>query len=281
MKYLFRWWNSLATLPWAGRVGIKLAVFVTVFLVVTLPNPLLTVKQVKAYLDTEALFDSQFPEMRTINAKIDSLLLDDYTFEQEYRTIVRFVYDEIKYEFDWDNWLNSEYWPSAREVWQRGREDCDGRAILAVAIFRSRGYADANIVGSMQHLWIRVGDNELMGPDKEKLVVVEDGKKRFLLPSFQYMLEAMAGHLHSYPLMRMVILLMTFLILLMHPAQKAKFILGVLLIGVLGFLILVDWAKYVTFYDRVSLTMNFFLGGIFLGTAALAAIFSKQKNPRT
>ncbi len=276
MNLFTRWWDALARLAPVPRVVIKLVLFGLVVLFVSLPNPVLTVKQLQAYLNTEALFDSEFPEMQQINTKIDSLLPPDYTFEQEYRTVVRFVYDHIKYEYDWDNWLNSEYWPNAHEVWQRGREDCDGRAILAVAIFRARGYADANIVGSMRHLWIRVGDNELMGPDKEKLVVVEDGKKTFLMPSLTYMLEAMAGHVFTFPTSRMIAILMVFLLMLLHPVKNAKLILSVLLVGVFGFLLILDWAKYVTFYDRVTFTASFVFGTLLLLAAVLIAMFSKK-----
>ncbi len=282
-KALQRIWNNLAGYTRAQRSIIKSVLYFFILLFVLFPNPALVIDQIGAYLNTEALFETGFPEMATINAQIDSLLPADFTFQEEYEAIVRFVYDNIHYEFDWDNWANSEYWPPASKVWRRGREDCDGRAILAVAIFRSRGYRDADIVGSMQHLWIQVNGKELMGPDKEKLVVVQDGKKQFRMPSWHYMLETLAVQLNYFPKFRIVILLLALLTLLYHPAQKLKRLLALLITAMLGFTLLVDWAHEVEFYKQLTFSAGLMIGSLLILASLAVAILSKnspEKNSK-
>ncbi len=281
VKALHRLWNNLALLGRAQRSLIKGIIYLFILLFVLFPNPALVIDQVGAYLNTEALFETGFPEMAGINAQIDSLLPDDYNFQQEAKVITRFVYDKIAYEFDWDNWANCEYWPSASRVWRRGREDCDGQAILAVAIFRSRGYRDADIIGSMQHLWIQVNGKEMMGPDKEKLVVVKDGKKQFHTPGWRYMLETTAVQLNYFPKFRIVILLLALLTLLYHPAQSWKRLLILHIVAMLGFFLLLDWAHKVEFYRHLTFSAGFFTGSLLILASLVVAILSDgTKHPR-
>lgn len=271
-----RIWHNLANGSPVQRILIKLALYIIVFLFVLFPNPSLVFEQITAYTNTEALFETSFPEMATINARIDSLLPENPGFQDEYKAIIRFVYNNIRYQFDWDNWANSEYWPSASKVWRRGREDCDGQAILAVAIFRSRGYKNADIVGSMQHLWIRVNGKELMGPDTEKLVVVENGKKHFHLPSWRYTMETMAVQLNYFPKFRIAILLIILLALLYHPASNLRRLLTLSIAAMLGFFLLIDWAHNVEFYHRMHFSASFFSGVLLIVAPLAAALFAKK-----
>jgi len=275
-KALHRIWHNLEILSQWQRTLVKCALFLIILLFVLFPNPALVIDQIGAYLNTEALFETTFPEMSTINARIDSLLPKDYSFQDEYKTIVRFVYDNIHYKFDWDNWTNAEYWPPASKVWRRGNEDCDGQAILAVAIFRSRGYHNADIVGSMQHLWIRVNGKELMGPDTEKLIIVEEGKKKFSLPSAHHMLEALAGYVSSFPKFRIFIVLVSLLGLLYHPANNLKRLTMLLLVLLAGFSLLIDWAHGVGFYRKMTVNFSLIAGWLFILVSYLFAALSKR-----
>jgi len=271
LQFIKMAWIWLAQKKWACRLIVKFGLFVLLFLVITMPNPWLTVKQIAAYIDIEALLNPDFPQMKEINAAIDARLPLHSTFNEEYQTIVKFVYDSIRYEFDWDNWQNSEYWPSAVDVWQRKREDCDGRAILAASIFRSRGYSDATVVASLRHLWIKVGNQELMGPDKEKLMIVEKGKKHFLLPSLNYMLESFADQLYYYPLSRMVLILCGSLILLFHPHKSSILFLTLLATANFGLILIVDWSRYVSYYGQMKLTLGFIAGSLLMFASIVTA----------
>jgi hypothetical protein len=269
-------WQWLSVRPFVCRLGLKILILFFVFLAMTFPNPFLTIKQIEAYRDIESLFVMDFPELAAINVSIDSLLPENYTFEDEYKTIIRFVYNHIRYQYDWDNWINSEYWPPADQVWRRGREDCDGRAILAVVIFRSRGYADATVVGSMTHLWIKVGDQELMGAQPEKIMEMQDGQKRMRMPKLSYVLKAAAQQLDSYPIFRMIVILLCFVLLSYHPARNIKLLLGLSLLSLIGFVLLLDWACSVSFYDEMKINANLLFGSLFLMAALLTSLFSQR-----
>src|SRR6185295_4116464 len=98
----------------------------------------------------------------------------------------------IKYRYDWYNWGNLDYWPTAEETWALKKEDCDGRAVLAASILRSRGYTNATIVANLKHVWVKVGDVELMGPGGEKVFRHEGGKTIVTVPSWKTLLDAIA-----------------------------------------------------------------------------------------
>ena len=100
MKKIAKLWSWLSHRSFISRLIIKLLLFLFVFLLVTFPNPALNIKQLNAYRDTESLFNTDFPELDHINAEIDSLLASEHTFEDEYKTIVRYVYEKIPYQFD-------------------------------------------------------------------------------------------------------------------------------------------------------------------------------------
>src|SRR5882762_8266299 len=72
-----------------------------------------------------------------------------------------------------------EYWPTAEEVWQRRQEDCDGRAILAVSILRSRGYQSARLAISLDHMWAEVNCREKQPEMPAEIVSILHPDSRF------------------------------------------------------------------------------------------------------
>jgi hypothetical protein len=150
--------------PWAGkflaRTLLKTLIFGTLTAIVLNPNLRIAFKQIHHTLRPESLLQAGFPSCRAINDRIDGLLADTAGRQPEINLIEKFVYRNIRYVSDYENWSNAEYWPTAEEVWARGREDCDGRAVLAVSILRSRGYPSAKLVVGLHHMWVTVNANE-------------------------------------------------------------------------------------------------------------------------
>ncbi|MBI4566131.1 MAG: hypothetical protein HY716_15705 [Planctomycetes bacterium] len=66
-----------------------------------------------------------------------------------------FVQERIPFAHDWTTWGNVDYWPTASEAIDAGREDCDGRAVVAASILRRLGF-DAHIEGNNRHIWVAV-----------------------------------------------------------------------------------------------------------------------------
>jgi hypothetical protein len=73
------------------------------------------------------------------------------------------VYERIPYAWDWDTWGVMDYLPTTAEVLEKGREDCDGRAVLAAALLRRMGQP-AWLLCDLKHVWIGTPAGETMSP---------------------------------------------------------------------------------------------------------------------
>jgi hypothetical protein len=243
-------WRWLASLPFARRTAAKSLLLAAVLLFVLYPNPVLFVRQLGHYLDTESLIQPSFAAMPEINREIDQLLATNTPALTEFKAIERYVYRRIPYQYDWHGWWNLDYWPTAAEVWDRKHEDCDGRAVLAASILRSRGYAEARLVANLQHVWVAVGTNELMGPMADKNLRREGGKMVdgklvgaktvITLPAFKTLLDSLAMTC-KFPAWRVVSLLVAVLALIFHPAADASRFSTLCALMLAGYVIFLDW----------------------------------------
>ena len=119
-------WTKLAQLRFPQRCLIKAAIFGAVLAVVLYPHPIILGKQIQHLRNVESLIQPALPALAQINAEISGRLPAGVTPKAEWKAVERYVYDHIKFQYDWDNWGNLDYWPTAAEVWERQREDCDG-----------------------------------------------------------------------------------------------------------------------------------------------------------
>lgn len=282
-------WHWLETQRPLKRVSLKLALFVGVILFTLYPNPVLLVRQLGHYLDTESLIQPDLPAMPGINREIDQLLGTNTPTLTEFKAVERFVYRRIPYQYDWHGWWNLDYWPTAAEVWERKREDCDGRAVLAASILRARGHADARLVANLQHVWVAVGTNELMGPMADKNFRREGGKMVdgklvgaktvITLPAFKTLLDSLAMAC-KFPAWRVVLMLVTLLALVFHPAADAgRF--AMLCAGMLaGYAVFLDWCVRRVDRDAAGFDWNFPVAVVLiLGALALAWRTAKRQSP--
>lgn len=254
---------------------LKSGIFVTVLVFVLFPNPVLLVRQIGGYLDMESLIQTDFAGIERINREIDEELSANASPQKEFSAIQRYVYQHIRYEYDWDNWGNVDFWPSAEQVWERKREDCDGQAILAASILRSRGFKTANLVGNIRHIWVNVDQQELMGPDKEQNIKREGGKTIITLPSFKLIFSGLAIYVADFPSIRNLILIFTLLILCYHPCKDLTRFLGLTTLGLVGFILLEDWAQEVMTLHVVNVTGTLVSGGGLLGLSLLLSLVCK------
>jgi predicted transglutaminase-like cysteine proteinase len=158
-----------APLAWIGRALLKAALFGAVVLFILNPNLKRAAMHVRHALQPDLLIQTNFPALREINTQVDEWLAASRGTRSEVQVVERFVNQRIQYVSDYKNWGNIEYWPTAEEVWERGKEDCDGRAVLAVSILRSRGYESARLVIGLDHMWVQVDENERLSHRPEKV----------------------------------------------------------------------------------------------------------------
>jgi hypothetical protein len=223
------------------------------------PNPKRAVLQVSHTLNPEALIQTDFPGMNGINERVDRMLATDREGDSEARIVARFVRKNIRYVSDYENWGNIEYWPTAQETWERGQEDCDGRAILATSILRSRGYSSARLVVGLDHMWIKVDENEKAPAEPSQLIALLNPNPDFSLPlqekpgANDFLLLARAllqptafretstNLLSEIPAPRKAILITALLLLCMHPVRHRAALLLVLLGGLVAAALLDGW----------------------------------------
>lgn len=281
-----RFWHWLETQRPLKRAGLKLALLAVVVLFALYPNPVLFVRQIGHYLDTESLIQPDLPAMPEINRDIDRLIATNTPALTEFRAVERFVYRRIAYQYDWHGWWNLDYWPTAAEVWERQREDCDGRAVLAVSILRARGYPEARLVANLQHVWVAVGTNELMGPMADKNFRREGGKMVdgklvgaktvITLPALKTLLDSLAMTC-KFPAWRVVLMLMTLLALVFHPAADTGRFAMLSAVTLAGYAVFLDWCVRRVDRDAPDFDWNFPVAAVLiLGSLVMAWRSSKS-----
>lgn len=261
-----QFWRWLETHRLLKRVSLKMALLAGVVLFALYPNPILLVRQVGHLLNMESLIQPDLPAMPEINRAIDQLLATNTPTLTEFKAVERFVYRRIAYQYDWHGWVNLDYWPTAAEVWERQREDCDGRAVLAASILRARGHAEARLVANLQHVWVAVGRNELMGPMADKNFRREGGKlvdgklvgakTVITLPSLKTLLDSLAMTC-KFPAWRVVLMLVTLLALVFHPAADTGRFAMLCAVMLAGYAVFLDWCVRRLDRDAAGFDWNF------------------------
>ncbi len=264
-------WDRLARAGFPGRVSLKLLLFGLVTLFVLYPHPVYLIKQVQHMADVESLIQPSLPAMAEINRAIDKLLPTNSTPQKEFQIVERFVYQKIKYQYDWYNWGNLDYWPTAAEVWDRQREDCDGRAVLAASILRARGFKTARIVANLNHVWVAVDKAELMGPQADKNFRREGDRVILSLPALKTLLDTVA-QLSKFPVLRSLIIFFTAVGLLYHPCRNVSGFFVTTTVGLVGFGLLLDWSGMQLAGESKGIDFNFVAGIALLAVAALLAL---------
>lgn len=122
--------------------------------------------------DLQSLADfSEFTpeELAAINTEVDVYVnrlkqssksgVDSYA--SELAGVQSWVNGTIRYDSDLRVYGVLEYLATAREVWLKKVDDCDGTAVLAAAILKSRGVKRAKVATSRTHAEARIGTTKL------------------------------------------------------------------------------------------------------------------------
>lgn len=131
-------------------------------------------------------------------------ITDDLSPSQALRTVESFVYKKVPYAWDWDNWGVVDYLPTVDEVVEKGREDCDGRAVVAASLLSNLGYK-AELVTNYAHMWVKTDKGETMSPGKTKVMVSTKKGKKFNFRGFMEIPQASVYGIAIFPLLRELI----------------------------------------------------------------------------
>ena len=220
----------LNTLPWYTRLPIKWAILgLTVFLV-CFPYPNLFLRHVRHWSNPNALIEPDAPALQPWVAELRPELPADLPPGEALKRVERFVRKKVPYEWDWNTWGLGDYLPTVTELIEMGKEDCDGRAVIAASLLQNFGFK-AQIVTDFTHVWVKTDQGELMGPGRRNAVVFTDRGLQFHVLVLAGLPEATVYGIAVFPLIReLIVLFVAWWLLLRTNAGAARSFLALVLL---------------------------------------------------
>jgi len=265
------------------RWAIKSAIFCAVLLAVCFPNPSATCRHLSHIRDPQAMIDPDAPGVIAISGEIESALRKtandpsaaDQAIANDPRlleSVEAVVYHRVKYAYDWDTWGNLDYLPTVSEVIELGREDCDGRAVLAASVLTRLGVG-ARLVGNTSHVWVWTPIGETMGPQGAKAVEVTPGGVQINWRGIVEIPRTLAFGVAMFPLIRELILTATIWLLILPRGVSPwrASIIGSLMFAAL---LALRWGGWPTRYGWLI------TGLVLLALAVMMAVKSPRRDTR-
>lgn len=197
---------SLNKLRWFWRLPIKLALFGFTVAAVCFPSVGRLRQHLIHWSNPNLLIQPDNPSLQPLVEEVRSTLPPDQSPLQILKGVEKYVYKRIPYEWDWNNWGNADYLPTVDEVLAKGKEDCDGRAVIAASILASLGF-QAQLVTDFSHVWVKTEHGEAMGPGKRKAVIATDKGLALQSGAWEELPKALAYGISPFPLQRELIML--------------------------------------------------------------------------
>jgi len=232
-----RWLLFLSGLPWYARLPVKWLVFAVTVLLVCYPNPRLLRRHLEHWRDPDRLIEPDARELEPLWEELRPKVAPELAGPQALKVVEKYVYDRIPYAWDWDTWGAADYLPTLAEVIEKGREDCDGRAVVAASLLRRLGF-QAQIVTDLGHVWVKTDQGETMGPGKVKVVVATAEGVRVQEGAWKQVARAVAYGIAPFPLVRELIVLGVLWWLLLRPGGGALCASAALVLLLNGLIIL-------------------------------------------
>ena len=253
----------LNELVWYARLPAKWTVFGLTVLLVCFPNPGRLVAHINHWRDPNALIEPDAVVLQPLVEELRPRMTDDLSPADALRQVERFVYEKLPYDWDWNTWGTADYLPTVTEVIEMGREDCDGRAVVAASLLRHFGF-ETQIVTDFAHVWVKTDKGETMGPGRNKVVVATKKGLRVQWDALSEIPRAMAYGVGVFPLGReLVIIAALWLLLLQRDGRVAPAVVG--LAALVGGLVLVRVGSDVYLHPtawKQWLGVTVFVGGL-------------------
>lgn len=224
---------ALNNLRWYGRLPIKWAIFGLTLLAVCFPYPRRLILHLQHCRDPNALIEPDAPAIQPFVEELRPMLTENLPPRDVLNLVERFVYEKIPYEWDWNTWGTADYLPTVTEVIEMGKEDCDGRAVVAASLLRNFGF-DAQLVTNFSHVWVKTDQGETMGPGKNKAIIATDRGLRINFKALAELPKALAFGVAVFPFPRELIVLVVMWLLLLRRRGGVLCSLGGLALFLLG-----------------------------------------------
>ena len=163
----------LNRLRWYARLPLKWLIFGLSVFIVCFPYPRLTYRHFSHWQDPNALIEPNAAALQPWVHELRASLPASAPPQETLQRVENFVYDKVEYEWDWNTWGLSDYLPTVTEAVSLGKEDCDGRAVVAASLLANLGFRP-RIVTDFAHVWVHTEHGETMGPGRKKAVIATD-----------------------------------------------------------------------------------------------------------
>ena len=253
---------ALDNIRWRWRLPMKWAIFALTCLTVCFPYPGRLVRHIRHWTDPNALIQPDAPALQPLVEELRPRLSGPLTPKEALRRVEHFVYERIPYEWDWNTWGTADYLPTVTEAIVMGKEDCDGRAVIAASLLRNFGF-EAQLVADFTHMWVKTDRGETMAPGKRKAIVAMEDGLHFDPSALADLPKALALGVAVFPLARELIILGVLWWLLLRRVGVGSslgslglFLFGLFLLRAVGKPYL-DTPSWLTWLGLAGLTAGF------------------------
>lgn len=219
-----RIWRRLNNLRWYARCPAKLAIFAIGLALVLYPKPWLIPTTIERYADMNAVLDPQHPGLAPLEEEVASKLPAEATARMALGVVEYVVCEHVSYAHDWEVWGVVEYLPTVDEALTSGREDCDGRAVVAASLLRRMGY-DAWLVSDLLHVWVDTPQGSTMSPTSDEGAFVgREGGSELKVSSklIHNVSRGLAYGVAAFPCLRELIIVALICVLAIQPRSSVK-----------------------------------------------------------
>jgi hypothetical protein len=263
------------------RWPMKVAVFLFALLLVTFPRLDLLARNIAHWRNVNALIDSLSPALDSLAAELEPALAARPHGPEALALVEAAVNARIPYAWDWQTWGVADYLPTVEQTMAAGREDCDGRALVAASLLQRFGY-DARLKSDLTHVWVWTPDGETMAPRRTAgpaMIGADAHGTRFDLLALIDprallidMPKAAAYGVSVFPVWREVLLLGVFCGLLVRPGfSSSRAIIGALTLLGAGALLRYSGAEFPSAHAA--------WGGLALGLSGVRSLLSAAARP--
>lgn len=231
---------ALDSQRWFTRLPLKWFILGFTILLVCFPYPALTLQHMKHWRNPDALIEPNAPSLQPWVEELRLQLPADLPPQDALRRVEKFVYEKVPYEWDWNTWGLSDYLPTVEEVVSKGKEDCDGRAVIAASLLRNFGF-ESRIVTDFAHVWVQTDKGDAMGPGKRKAIVATEKGMKFDWGAFLQLPDVLAYGIAVFPWPREAIVLTVAWWLLLNRRSSRRVAL-VAAASLLAALVLIRWS---------------------------------------
>jgi hypothetical protein len=221
-------WRRFHERRWFVRWPVKAALLAATVFLVCFPYPWVFVRHVQRWRNPNAMIDPDAPVLAPWIEEVRAQLASEMQPPQVLKRVEHFVYEHVKYQWDWVNWGVADYLPTVAEVMAKGSEDCDGRAVIAASMLRKLGYR-ADLVTDFAHVWVRTDRGDTMSPGRPPAVIARDTGFKIDFSAITNLIPATAYGLSPFPLEReLIVLTMLWLLLLAPGFGRTASLLGMI-----------------------------------------------------